>query len=97
MGRGGYVYMMANRPRGVLYIGVTADLTVRIAAHRMGTGSQFVRRYSLNRLVYIERFEEIEAAIAREKQIKKWNRDWKIRLINESNPDWIDLYDRINF
>ncbi len=88
--------MTTNRPRGVLYVGVTADLVKRIAAHRAGTGSRFVQRYGLYRLVYVERHERIEAAILREKQIKKWRRDWKIQLIEQMNSDWSDLIDQIN-
>ena len=93
---GGFVYLMTNRPRGTLYVGVTADLARRIMAHKTGTGSRFVRRYNLHRLVHVERFDEIEAAIAREKQLKHWKRDWKIWLIEEQNPDWLDLFERIN-
>ena len=93
---GGFVYVMTNKPRGTLYIGVTADLARRIMAHRTGTGSRFVRRYNLHRLVHVERFDEIEAAIVREKRLKHWKRDWKIRLVEERNPDWVDLFDRIN-
>ena len=74
MADGGFVYIMTNRPRGTLYIGVTADLARRVMAHRTGSGSRFVRHYNLYRLVYVERFDEIEGAITREKQLKHWNR-----------------------
>ena len=93
---GGFVYVMTNKPRGTLFIGVTADLAGRVMAHRTGTGSRFVRRYNLHRLVHVERFDEIEVAIVREKQVKHWKRDWKIRLIEEQNPDWLDLFERVN-
>ncbi|MCB9946464.1 MAG: GIY-YIG nuclease family protein [Rhodospirillaceae bacterium] len=93
---GGFVYILTNRPRGVLYIGVAADIAGRITAHRSGDGSRFAQRYNLHRLVHVERFDDIEAAIAREKQLKHWNRDWKLRLIEEQNPEWNDLFDNIN-
>ena len=96
MARGGFVYILTNRPGGVLYIGVTADLAGRMAMHRVGSGSRFVHRYNLHRLVYVDRFEEIEAAVAREKQLKRWNRAWKVRLIEERNPEWADLFDKIS-
>ena len=92
----GYVYIMTNRPRGTLYIGVTSDVARRIFAHRNGDGAAFVRRYGLHRLVHIEPFAEIESAIAREKQIKHWNRDWKLQLIEKSNPDWHDLFEHLS-
>jgi len=90
--RGGWVYIMSNRPNGTLYIGVTADLARRVWQHREGTGSEFVRRYGLTQLVYAERHEEIVRAIQREKNIKDWPRAWKVRLIQAINPDWRDLY-----
>ncbi len=96
MGRGGSVYILTNRPYGTLYIGVTADLAARMVMHRSGSGSRFVHRYNLHRLVYVERFDEIEAAVAREKRLKRWNRAWKVRLIEEQNPEWADLFDGIN-
>ncbi|MEC8178856.1 MAG: GIY-YIG nuclease family protein [Pseudomonadota bacterium] len=88
--KGGWVYIMADRYRGTIYIGVTADLAARIHQHRTGDGSDFVRRYDLNRLVYAEHHDRIEDAIPREKAMKKWRREWKIRLIEEQNPDWLD-------
>ena len=94
--RGGWVYIMTNRPRGVLYIGVAADLAARAAQHRDGTGSSFCRRYKLTRLVHWEHHDEIEDAIAREKAMKEWKRAWKIALIEGHNADWADLYDRLN-
>lgn len=90
--KGGWVYLMADRYRGTIYIGVTADLAARIHQHRNAEGSDFVRRYGLHRLVYAEPHGRIEDAIAREKAMKKWRREWKIRLIEEQNPDWLDRY-----
>jgi putative endonuclease len=91
MAQGGYTYIMTNKAHGVLYIGVTADLAARVEQHRNGTGSAFCRKYSLTRLVLAERHDNITLAIAREKALKAWKRAWKIRLIEESNPDWHDL------
>jgi len=88
--RGGWVYIMTNRPRGVLYIGVTADLAARIHAHKGGRGSAFCKRYNLDKLVLVEEYPTIEEAIAREKAMKAWKRGWKIELIEQSNPEWID-------
>ncbi len=86
-----YVYMLASKRHGTLYIGVTNDLRTRLELHRMGKGSEFVRQYNVHRLVYVESYENAEDAIRREKQLKKWNRDWKIRLIEEENLEWCDL------
>ena len=94
--RGGWVYIMADRYRGTLYIGVTSDLAARAWAHKEGRGSSFCARYGLTRLVHAEEAPTIEEAIAREKAIKKWNRAWKIELIGQANPDWLDLFETIN-
>jgi putative endonuclease len=91
MRRGGWTYIMTNRPRGTLYVGVTADLAARIWQHKNGEGSSFCRRYNLTLLVHAEQHDTIEDAIAREKALKAWNRDWKIRLIETANPLWRDL------
>ena len=91
-----YVYIMTNKPMGILYIGVTSDLPARIHAHRSGIGSEFCRRWNLRRLVHAEPFDRIDEAIAREKALKRWNRVWKLRLISEANPEWIDLFDALN-
>jgi putative endonuclease len=86
-----YVYILASRRHGTLYIGVTNDLARRIEQHRRAKGSKFVRQYGVLRLVYVEIYETPMDAIQREKQLKKWNRDWKIRLIEEDNLEWKDL------
>ena len=92
----GWVYIMSNGPHGTLYTGVTANLAARIHQHREGTGSEFCPKWGLTRLVYVERHERIEEAIAREKQVKAWKRAWRLRLVIEQNPSWEDLYERIN-
>jgi putative endonuclease len=93
--KGGWVYILTNRPNGILYTGVTADLIRRTAQHRAGEIDGFSQRYRLKMLVYFERYEAIVSAIAREKAIKAWKRAWKIRLIVAGNPDWDDLYESI--
>jgi len=93
---GGWTYIMTNRARGVLYIGVTSDLAARVVQHRNGEGSDFCRRYRLTRLVVAERHAQIEDAIVREKLLKTWQRGWKIELVEKSNPLWRDLFDDIN-
>ena len=87
-----WVYIMSNRRDGVLYIGVTADLSRRIVQHREGKGSAFCRRYGLTRLVYAEEHDSIGDAIAREKAMKAWKRAWKIELVEGVNPEWDDLF-----
>ncbi|MES2496291.1 MAG: GIY-YIG nuclease family protein [Pseudomonadota bacterium] len=94
--KGGWTYILTDRPLGVLYVGVTANLAERITAHREGRGSAFARRWGLSRIVLIEAHETIEEAILREKALKNWNRAWKLSLISETNPDWRDLSDDIN-
>ena len=93
---GGYVYFMTNKPSGTLYVGVTRDVARRVWQHRAGTGSDFCREQGLTRLVYVEVHVSIVAAIAREKAIKKWNRQWKLNLIGRMNPNWDDLWERLN-
>lgn len=87
---------MTNRPRGVLYIGVAANLVGRVWQHRNGDGSDFCRRYNLERLVLAEPHLSIEEAIAREKAMKAWRREWKIALVEMGNPRWLDLWEQIN-
>ena len=86
-----YVYILASRRHGTLYIGVTRNVRTRLEQHRAGHGSDFVRQYAVFRLVHVEEFASPQEAISREKQLKNWRRDWKIRLIEEANPDWSDL------
>ena len=86
---------MADRYRGAVYTGVTADLASRIHQHRNGDGSDFCRRYGLNRLVWAEFGDDIRASIAHEKRVKRWRREWKVALIEKANPDWLDLYDQL--
>ena len=86
-----YVYVLASRRYGTLYIGVTKNVRARLERHRAGRGSKFVKQYEVFRLVHVEEFASPQEAIAREKQLKEWRRDWKIRLIEEENPDWSDL------
>jgi putative endonuclease len=85
-----YVDILASRHHGTLYIGVTSDIRTRLELHRSGRGSKFVQRYKIFRLVHLEAFTTAEEAIAREKQLKFWKRDWKIKLIEVENPDWND-------
>jgi putative endonuclease len=85
------VYILASEPYGTLYIGVTTNLASRIEAHRGGTVAGFTKQYGVQMLVYFELHEGMYEAIQREKQLKKWNRAWKIRLIEEKNPGWRDL------
>jgi putative endonuclease len=93
---GGWIYIMTNRRDGVLYTGVTADLARRANEHRLGLIGGFTARYCLIRLVYYERYDEILAAIQREKNVKHWPRAWKIELIERMNPQWSDLYLMLN-
>jgi putative endonuclease len=87
-----FVYILASRIGGTLYIGVTNDLIRRVLEHREGKAEGFTKRYKVTRLVYFEVFDDVLEAIAREKRLKRWNRAWKIRLIEERNPNWDDLY-----
>jgi len=85
------VYLLASRRNGTLYVGVTSDLRKRIAEHRDGLIEGFTKDYGVNRLVWFEQHATMDAAILREKRIKKWKREWKINLIREQNADWRDL------
>ena len=85
-----YVDILASRHHGTLYIGITNDIRTRIAQHRAGRGSEYVQKYRVFRLVHVEVFAAPQEAIAREKQLKFWKRDWKIKLIEQENPDWND-------
>ena len=88
-----YVYIMASKKNGTLYIGVTNDLIKRVYAHKNDLVEGFTKKYGVHQLVYYEQTEDVKSAIQREKQLKKWNRGWKIELIEKMNPDWKDLYD----
>lgn len=91
-----FIYILASRKNGTLYIGVTNDIARRIWEHRNGQGDSFTRRYHVDRLVYIETFPTAHEAIGREKSLKKWPRKWKIDLIERDNPEWFDLYRSLN-
>jgi len=90
------VYILASQRNGTLYVGVTSDLARRIWQHKQDEAEGFTRRYRVHTLVWYEPQPSMEAAIAREKQIKEWRRAWKLRLVEESNPQWRDLYDDLN-
>jgi len=89
------VYILASKRNGTLYIGVTSDLAKRIWEHKNNVIEGFTKRYNIHRLVWYELHENMESAINREKQMKEWKRMWKLELIENSNPDWQDLYDNI--
>jgi putative endonuclease len=91
--QGGWVYIMADRYRGTMYVGVTSHLAARIHQHRSGEGSDFCARYGLGRLVWAERGDDIASCIGHEKRLKRWHRQWKFDLIERSNPDWQDMFD----
>jgi len=96
MGRpGGWIYIMADRYRGTMYVGVTSDLPMRVHRHRTGDGSDFCLRYGLDRLVWAEHMPSIADAIAQEKRVKRWRRVWKFELIERGNPEWRDLFDTL--
>ncbi|ARS27335.1 GIY-YIG nuclease family protein [Sphingomonas sp. KC8] len=90
--QGGWVYIMADRYRGTMYVGMTSHLAARIHQHRTGDGSDFCRRYRLDRLVWAEQVASIIDGIAQEKRLKRWRREWKFALIERGNPEWLDLY-----
>jgi putative endonuclease len=86
------VYILASKPYGTLYVGVTSNLTQRIWQHREGVVAGFTKKYGVSRLVWYEQWDLMSDAIGREKQIKEWKRDWKINFIERENPEWMDLY-----
>ena len=90
-----FVYILASARNGTIYIGVTNSLQKRLEQHRAGIGSEFVKKYGVYWLVYVEAYERPYEAIFREKQLKRWKRDWKIELIERDNPEWSDLSDLI--
>ena len=93
--KNGYVYILTNKPNGILYIGVTNNLVRRIYEHKEKMVDGFTKQYGLNRLIYYEIHDSMEAAIHREKCMKEWTRAWKVRRILEKNPGWDDLYNEI--
>jgi putative endonuclease len=90
-----YVYFLASKRNGTIYVGVTNDLVRRVSEHKQGIAESFTKRYKVNMLVYFEVFQDPESAIHREKMIKTWPRRWKINKIEEGNPMWRDLYEEI--
>ncbi|MBI5203850.1 MAG: GIY-YIG nuclease family protein [Nitrospirae bacterium] len=95
MPKKGYLYILASRRNGTLYVGVTSNLVKRVEEHREKLVDGFTKRYSVTRLVYFEMFEDIKDAITRERHIKEWKRKWKTELIQSINPYWRDLYEDI--
>lgn len=91
-----YVYILASKKNGTLYIGVTNDLASRMEVHKLGLISGFTKKYNIKILVYFEEIDDIYLAIQREKDLKKWKRSWKLKLIEESNPHWEDLYNNLS-
>jgi putative endonuclease len=91
-----WVYILTNKPNGTLYIGVTGGIDDRMERHLNGEGSKFTSKYNLNLLVYFEEFQYINDAIAKEKQLKNWHRQWKINLIEKENPNWINLWKNVD-
>ncbi len=96
MEQGGYTYIMANKPRGLVYVGVTADIAARYWQHRNGQGSTYCRKWGIDRLVWYTHFPDIREAIAHEKRVKRWVRPWKDSLIERDNPKWLDLGEQLN-
>jgi len=90
-----FVYILAGRKDGTLYIGVTNNLLKRVHQHKSDLVEGFTKRYGVHRLVYFEQYRDVHRAIRREKQMKKWNRQWKINLIEKDNPDWRDLFEEL--
>ncbi len=87
-----YVYILASKRNGTLYIGVTNDLIRRVYEHKNDLIDGFTKKYGVHRLVYYEQYDDVVNAIQREKRLKKWNRQWKIELIEKENPEWKDIY-----
>lgn len=95
MDRPGYVYILASRRNGTIYIGVTSDLPCRIHEHKIGAVRGFTRRYGCKILVWYQAFDQLDEARRRELQMKEWKRAWKLRIIEEMNPEWHDLYETL--
>jgi len=87
-----YVYILASRKNGTLYIGMTEELGKRVVRHKDKRTNQFAAKYDVDKLVYYEKHKSLEEAVKRENQVKKWRREWKIKLIEKQNPDWVDLF-----
>ncbi|MGQ4005385.1 GIY-YIG nuclease family protein [Francisellaceae bacterium CB300] len=90
-----FVYILASKCNGTIYIGVTSNLVKRVYDHKKGFADGFTKKYDVKKLVYYEQFDDITNAIYREKRLKTWQRKWKLDLINKFNPKWLDLYDSI--
>jgi putative endonuclease len=90
-----YVYMLASERNGTIYVGVTSDLVKRVWEHKNHVADGFTKKYRVHQLVYFEETSDVESAIAREKQLKNWQRKWKLELIEKGNPNWEDLYSKI--
>ena len=88
-----YVYILASKRNGTLYVGFTGDLVKRINRHKGGTIDGFTKKYTVKNLVYFEETTDVNSAIAREKQLKNWHRSWKVSLVEDKNPEWKDLHD----
>ena len=91
-----YTYILASHRTGTLYIGVTNNIARRLDEHRTATTPGFTKRYGIKRLVYVETYDDVRLAIAREKTFKRWPRAWKLSLIEDQNPQWLDLFETIN-
>ncbi|MEQ9225653.1 MAG: GIY-YIG nuclease family protein [Parvibaculum sp.] len=91
-----FVYILASRKHGTLYVGVTNDIARRVDEHRNGIASGFTKKYRVHRLVYAETHDDVNEAIGREKAIKEWKREWKVQLIEKANPEWDDLTASLN-
>ena len=87
-----HVYIMASKRNGTLYVGMTNKLAERVRRHKDGTASEFTRKYKVKKLVYYEGHDDMKEAMSREKELKKWNRQWKMRLVDHCNPEWKDLW-----
>lgn len=90
-----WIYILCSKPKGTLYVGFTGDLSRRLYEHKNKLIEGFTQKHDINRIVYAESFQYVDQAIQREKCLKRWKRDWKIKLIEEHNPDWHDLYDTL--
>ena len=91
-----YVYILASRRDGAIYVGITSDLVRRVYEHRIKAVPGFTAKYDISRLVRFDTYDDPISAISREKELKKWRREWKVRLIEEQNPQWVDLYPQIS-